>query len=165
MDLCLYEAVSFLYPQSRQGRCDMATVDVLLSRKGDAVVSVGPQVTVREAAGVMNLRQIGALLVVEGDHLAGIFTERDVLRRVVAAGLDPSETRVESVMTREVVYCRPDTTLAEARSIFKRRKVRHLPVLGVEGQVRGIVSIGDVNAYDLDDRQVELTYLREYLFS
>jgi len=143
----------------------MATVDVLLSKKGDAVVSVGPRVTVREAAGVMNLRRIGAVLVVEGEQLAGIFTERDVLRRVVAEGLDPSATRVESVMTREVVYCRPDTTLAEARSIFKRRRVRHLPVLCVQGQVRGIVSIGDVNAYDLDDRQVELTYLREYLFS
>ncbi|MEM1207844.1 MAG: CBS domain-containing protein [Planctomycetota bacterium] len=143
----------------------MATVDVLLGRKGDEVVSVGPDVSVLEAAGVMNLRRIGALLVVEGGQLAGIFTERDVLRRVVADGHDPATTRVGDVMTIEVVYCQPDTTLAEARSIFKRRRVRHLPVMDTDGHVRGIVSIGDVNAYDLEDRQVELTYLREYLFS
>ncbi|MEO0587200.1 MAG: CBS domain-containing protein [Planctomycetota bacterium] len=143
----------------------MATVGVLLEGKGDAVVSVGPDVTVREAAGVMNLRSIGALLVCEGDELAGIFTERDVLRRVVAEGLDPTLVRVSEVMTREVVYCEPETTLGEARSIFKRRRVRHLPVLGRDGRVMGVLSIGDVNAYDLVDRQVELTYLREYLFS
>jgi CBS domain-containing protein len=158
------EAEAPLFAAMAAGRRAMTTVDVLLNRKGEEVVSVGGGVTVREAAGVMNLRRIGALLVVEGDQLAGIFTERDVLRRVVAKGLDPTTVRVAEVMTEEVVYCGPGTTLSEARSIFKRRRVRHLPVLDFDRQVLGLISIGDVNAFDLDEHAVELTYLREYLY-
>ncbi|MEM0912995.1 MAG: CBS domain-containing protein [Planctomycetota bacterium] len=129
------------------------------------VVSVSPETTVRDAAGLMNERRIGAVLVMDGEHLVGIFSERDVLRRVVVEGADPATTAVGKVMTSEVVYCQPGTTLDEVKSIFKRRRVRHLPVMEPDGKVLGVVSIGDVNAYDLDDSQAELTYLREYLFS
>ncbi|MEM9250783.1 MAG: CBS domain-containing protein [Planctomycetota bacterium] len=142
----------------------MATVSNLIDGRV-GVVSVSPETTVRDAAGLMNERRIGAVLVMDGEHLVGIFSERDVLRRVVAEGVDPATTPVGKVMTSEVVYCQPGATLDEVKSIFKRRRVRHLPVMEPGGKVLGVVSIGDVNAHDLDDSQAELTYLREYLFS
>lgn len=142
----------------------MATVDTILSRKGGEVVSVSPQACVLDAALLMNAWRVGCVLVLDDGQLAGVFTERDVLRRVVAQGKSPADTTIQDVMTTGVVCCQPDATLQEARAIFKQRRIRHLPVVGVDGQIMGLISIGDLNAWELRGQEVELVYLREYLY-
>ena len=141
----------------------MSTVQAILARKGGEVVSVGAQDTVRAAAHRMNERGIGGLVVLDGDRVVGIFTERDVLRRVVATGRDPSTTTVSDVMTAPVATCRSDTSLAECRGFMTEKRVRHLPV--VEGQrLLGIVTIGDVMAYEVGEHERTIEYLNSYIF-
>ena len=141
----------------------MATVESILSRKGGEVVSIPPQETVLAAAHLMNQRGIGGLVVIDGDRLLGVFTERDILRRVVAAGRDPAGTLVHDVMTVPVASCRPETTLAECRAFMTEKRVRHLPV--VEGQrLLGIVTIGDLMAYEVGEHESTIEYLSSYIF-
>src|SRR5262245_24443076 len=107
----------------------MATVNDILADKGSQVFTTGKSATVLEAALVMNEHRIGALVVLEDGRVAGMFTERDVLRRVVAERRDPVATPVAEVMTHEVVVCTPATPLEEARGVMKNRRIRHLPVV------------------------------------
>jgi CBS domain-containing protein len=142
----------------------MAMVKELLSNKSGKLLSTGPEASVYDAAQVMNEHKVGSLLVVEGGQLAGIFTERDILQRVVAQRRDPVETRVGDVMTREVVCCRPHTPLDEARGVMKNRRIRHLPVVDDEGQVLGLVSIGDLNAHDNHSHEQTIHLLHQYIY-
>jgi CBS domain-containing protein len=107
----------------------MPIVRDLLDRKGTTVVSVPPDTSVLDAATLMNDRGIGAVLVLDGNEPAGIFTERDVLRRVVAAQRDPATTMVGEVMTTRLISCSPDTPLSECASMMSTRRIRHLPVV------------------------------------
>ncbi|MHC4219765.1 MAG: CBS domain-containing protein, partial [Planctomycetota bacterium] len=91
----------------------MATAEQLINLKGDSIASLAPKATVLKAAQLMNERHIGSVLVLEGDKLVGIFTERDVLRRIVAEKRDPAKTALSEVMTSEVAYASPHTTLDE----------------------------------------------------
>src|ERR1700676_127626 len=106
----------------------MATVQDILARKGSRLITIGPQATVFDAAAVMNEHKTGSVLVTEGGRLAGIFTERDVLRRVLGERRDPVTTPVREVMTTEVACCQLHTTLDEARGVMMNRRIRHLPV-------------------------------------
>lgn len=142
----------------------MATVRDILARKGAHVFSVGKHATVLEAALLMNEHRIGALVVLEADRVVGMFTERDVLQRVVAGQRDPKHTLVAEVMTAEVACCTPDTDLGEARGAMKNRRIRHLPVVGDEQQLLGMVSIGDLNAFEASDAEHTIHLLQEYLF-
>jgi len=118
----------------------------VLERKGPTVHSVAPEASVLDAVRAMNAGRIGALLVRDGEAVVGIFTERDVLCRVVDQGLDPATTPVATVMTRDVITVRPDTTVEEAMSVISEKRCRHLPVL--EGdQLKGLVSIGDLTRW------------------
>ena len=142
----------------------MATVSDLLSAKaGRPVLTIEQSETVLSATQRMNEHSIGALLVTDGGRLTGIFTERDVLRRIVAAQRNPAETRVGEVMTTNMAYASPDTSVDDARSIFKAHHIRHLPVVGANGELVGMVSIGDLNAHLANDREVTLHFLNEYL--
>ena len=142
----------------------MVTVRDILAVKGNAVFCIAEDVSVLQAAEMMNQRQVGCLVVLAGEQVAGIFTERDVLRRVVAERLDPAHTPLAKVLTRQVICCSPDTTVDEARSVFKNRHIRHLPVVDDEGRLIGLVSIGDLNAYDANAQEVTIHYLHEYLY-
>jgi CBS domain-containing protein len=142
----------------------MATVKDLLEIKGPKIVSVGPDASVHNAAIVMNEHHIGALIVMEDDHVVGMFTERDVLHRVVARDLDPSQTPVRHVMTTEVYCCTLQTPLDEARAAIKNRRIRHLPVLDGGGTVVGLISIGDLNAYLAASQEQTIHLLHEYLY-
>ncbi len=142
----------------------MATIDQILHGKGSHVLTVGGNATVREASLIMNDHHVGALVVTDGGRIAGIFSERDVLRRVVAADRDPGTTRVVEVMTREVIRCRLTTTTGEARALFRDRRIRHLPVEDDAGRAIGLVSIGDLNAFESTDRERTLNSLQEYLY-
>ena len=141
----------------------MKTVADLLARKSSGVASVDRHATVVEAARLMNARKIGSLVVTEGDRVVGIFTERDVLNRVVAAGRDPVKSRVGDLMTTPVACCTSATTLDECRSVMREQRIRHLPVVN-DGRLEGIVSIGDLNQYDAVDQEETIRYLNEYLY-
>ncbi|MEM9882636.1 MAG: CBS domain-containing protein [Planctomycetota bacterium] len=142
----------------------MPKVRTVLARKGTTVWSVRPAASVLDAARLMNRHAVGALLVREGRRLVGIFTERDVLRRVVAERLDPAATDVGRVMTRDPVTCRPGTELDAARDTFMRRRVRHLPVVDDAGEPAGMISIGDLNAFDLTGQELKIAALEEVIY-
>lgn len=141
----------------------MATARELLTKKGTQVWSVGPSATVLDAALLMNEHKIGAVVVLDEGRVVGMFTERDVLRRIVAERRDPAATRVAEVMTSEVVCCRPETTLDEARIAMKERRIRHLPVVNAEGRLEGLISIGDLNAHQASSQEHTIYLLHEYL--
>lgn len=142
----------------------MATVKDILEKKGAHIHTIAPEATVLEAATAMNDVKIGSLIVVDGGRLVGIFTERDILRRVVASGRDPRLTRVEDVMTSQVAACRPETTLDEARGVMKNRRIRHLPVVDDDLQLMGVISIGDLNAHEVTSQEITIHFLQEYLY-
>ena len=142
----------------------MYTVKSILADKGGQVWSVGPGASVLDAALLMNDHKIGALVVLEGGHLVGLFTERDVLRRVVGEHRDPLTTLVADVMTAEVLCCTPRTLLEEARTVMKERRIRHLPVSDDDGRLLGLISIGDLNAQQAHDQEQHIHLLNEYLY-
>jgi CBS domain-containing protein len=142
----------------------MATVKDILATKGPKVFSVPPEATALEAAVLMNEHKIGALIVLDGERVVGMFTERDILRRIVAEERAAEQTRVGDLMTKEVICCTPQTALEEARVAMKNRRIRHLPVVE-DDRLLGMISIGDLNAYEAHDHQVTIHVLEEYIHS
>lgn len=141
----------------------MHTIASVLKEKGRAGIhTIAPDASVLEAARQMNEKHIGSLLVTEGPRLLGIFTERDVLNRVVAAQLEPGKTTVREVMTAPVVVCEPGATRAECRGLMTSRRVRHLPVID-RGQIVGVVSIGDLLKDEGQEQAETIHYLYEYM--
>jgi CBS domain-containing protein len=135
----------------------------ILSQKGTSVTTVTPTSTVSEAVRVMNQLHIGAVLVADADHKpVGIFTERDVLSRIVGPGADPKTTQVQTVMTTKLVTTTRNTTVDEAMALFMERRVRHLPVVENE-KIAGIISIGDINRCLLEENLQEARHLRDYI--
>ena len=125
-------------------------------------VSTTPSATILEAAGTMARNRIGALPVVDGDRLAGIFTERDLVTRVVAAGLDPAATSVAGVMSTELVAAEIAETYDVCLKRMQQAHVRHLIVLD-HGRLAGIVSLRDLMAVDLDEKDDAITLLNAYV--
>jgi CBS domain-containing protein len=140
-----------------------ALVQNLLDKKGTDVWTIEPDALVLDAARTMNEHQIGALVVLADGQVVGMFTERDVLRRVVGEQRDPAITRVADVMTDEVVACTPMTTTDEARYQMKVRRIRHLPVSDGDGGLLGLISIGDLNAELQASQEHTLFLLHEYI--
>jgi CBS domain-containing protein len=142
----------------------MPTVADVLAVKGEQVHSVSPQTTVLDTIRKMNQHKIGAVLVMQGSQVAGIFTERDVLRRVVGEERNPAQLTVGEVMTEDVICVEPTTDLDEVASIMKQKKIRHIPVCGENGNLHGMVSIGDVNAYHASNQEAQIHFLNEYIY-
>ncbi len=140
----------------------MSLVRHLLEKKGSDVATIGEKATVLEAAGKMNERRIGCLVVVDGDKIKGIFTERDILCRVVAARRDPATTRVAEVMTSKVAVCSPNSTVESCRAAMSRNKMRHLPVVDGDRLV-GMLSSGDILSRELADQEETIRWLHEYM--
>jgi len=140
----------------------MPNAETVLEKKGREVATVDRADSVLAAAQEMNRRRIGAVVVRDGGRVVGIFTERDILNRVVAAGLPPAETPVGTVMTSPMAVCRRDTKLAECKSIMSQKRIRHLPVVE-EGKLHGMISTGDIMASEVADQQSTIEYLHEYL--
>jgi CBS domain-containing protein len=141
----------------------MAIIREILLPKGSQVWSIGTSATALQAALLMNEHKIGALVVIDQGRVAGMFTERDVLR-LVAERRDPAQTSVGDVMTTEVICCSPTTPVDEAKSAMKNRRVRHLPVVGDDERLLGVISIGDLNAYETADHQQTIFMMSEYLY-
>lgn len=140
----------------------MPTVQSILKNKGTEVLKIGEDATVLTAARLMNEHHIGALVVTRGERVVGIFSERDILNRVVARKLDPDKTLIKSVMTAPVACCTPDTTRTECRAVMRNRRIRHLPVVH-EDKLLGIVSIGDILEDEGAEQQETIRYLYEYM--
>ena len=141
----------------------MPMVREILARKGPEAIGVAPATTVLEAARLMNDRGIGSVLVKEGDRLIGIFTERDVLRRVVADQRDPATTPVRDVMTASLVTCTPDTPIEECTAILTSRRIRHLPVVDAAG-IRGVISSRDLLGFKMAEQEATIEHLNRYVF-
>src|SRR5688500_5408115 len=142
----------------------MPTVQTVLMGKGPQVHTISSGATVAEAVHKMNDLRIGALVVKDGGHVVGIFTERDVLRRVVGEDRTPGKTIVAEVMTTDVVCCRPDHDIDEVAAVMKDRRVRHVPVCDGDNELLGLVSMGDVNACHASNQASHIEFLNEYIY-
>lgn len=137
-------------------------VSSVLAEKGRHVYTVEKTATVAEAVREMNEKGVGALLVLEGRRPAGIFTERDVLRRVVDADKDPALLRVAEVMTRHLVMIAPNFRVEEAMELMTARRFRHLPVVE-EGEVVGMLSSGDLMRWVTMDQEEHIRQMSAYI--
>jgi CBS domain-containing protein len=137
-------------------------VSSVLAEKGRNVYTIERSATVAEAVRQMNEKGIGALLVTDGERPIGIFTERDVLRRVVDAGRAPALTRVAEVMTSDPVTITPDRHVEEAMAIMTSRRFRHLPVIE-NGRVVGIISIGDLLRWVTIHQEDHIRRMTDYI--
>lgn len=143
----------------------METIDDLLQEKIYRPLCVTvPDATVLDATRLMNDEHVGALLVMHDGSLVGIFTERDVLRRVVADGRPPEDTRVAAVMTSTVVCCGPETPVDRVAEMMRRERIRHIPVVDGDGLVVGLVSIGDINAHRFNHCEAALHQVEDYIW-
>ncbi len=126
--------------------------------EGKAIHSVGPDTRVTECVRLMTASKIGALIVLDGEQLIGIFTERDALNKVLAGGLDPGNTKVSEVMTKDPFCIRSTTTVADAMKLITKRRFRHLPVVD-KGKVLAVVSSGDLTHWLVQDQTGEVQEL------
>jgi CBS domain-containing protein len=140
----------------------MKTVRQLLHAKSGALATVSPDATVREALELMAAREVGAILVVEGDRLVGLMSERDYARKVILKGKASHETAVSEIMTERVMYAEPDRTVPECLALMSDKRIRHLPVLD-QGRLVGIVSIGDLVKATIDEQEFIIRQLENYI--
>jgi len=140
----------------------MSTIKQILDTKGYAVWSIHPQETVFAAIQQMAEHEVGALVVLEGDAVVGIISERDYARKVTLKGRSDRETAVRDIMTPDVIYIRLDQSIEECMSIVTERRIRHLPVLD-NGQLVGIISIGDLVKTIIAEQQFIIAQLEHYI--
>ncbi len=141
------------------------TVKAILSHKSPDIVSIEPTATLAQAAKLLAGRRIGAVLVlgIEG-RLAGILSERDIVRALAERGASMLDERVDQVMTRKVFTCSQTDTVAHIMEQMTAQKFRHVPVVD-EGRLAGIISIGDVVKYRLHEIENETNALRDYILT
>ncbi len=137
-------------------------ITAILDRKGRHVYAVSPTMTVSDAVAEMNRHRVGSVMVLDAGRLVGIFTERDVLRRVVGAGVDPRRALVADVMTAGVITISPDTSLEDTMVLFTEKRCRHLPVIE-NGNLVGTISIGDITRWMADSHRAEAEHLKNYI--
>ncbi len=140
----------------------MKTVKDLLKGKGYDIWAVAPDDSVYDALKLMADKNVGAVLVMDADHLVGILSERDYARRVLFKGKLPEETPVREIMTEKVLWVRPDQTVEECMALMTNKRVRHLPVF--EGdQLIGVISIGDVVKAIISEQEFMIEQLEHYI--
>ena len=141
----------------------MRTLKQLLAGKQRLPVVVAPIDTVYHALILMAQHDIGALLVLDGEKLVGIFSERDYARKIMLHGKSSKETLVKEIMSDRVAYVTPATTLDECMALMTERRFRHLPVLSEAGEVLGVISIGDLVKETISNQQMIISELERYI--
>jgi len=142
----------------------MKTVQQVLRAKSGPVLSVSPDATVYDALALMARHDIGALVVLEGDRLCGMFSERDYARKVILHGRSSRTMAVADIMTVDVVTVAPYRTIEECMALMTDHRIRHLPVFDGDGVV-GLVSIGDLVKAQLDEQRFVIAQLEHYIAS
>lgn len=140
----------------------MKLVRHLLDVKGSEIISIRSDASVLDAIRLMAERAVGSLLVMDGDDLVGIVTERDYARKVIIKGRSSDSTRVREIMTSEVRTATTDQTVNDCMQVMTRRKIRHLPVVD-GGRVVGMISIGDLVQAIIESQQEEIQHLEQYI--
>jgi CBS domain-containing protein len=135
-----------------------APLTTVLGDKRPDPHAVGPEVSVQDCVRKINDEKSGAVLIVEGEQLLGIFTERDALNKVLAAGLDPASTTVSEVMTPDPTVITPDTKVEDALQIVTEKRIRHLPIVQ-DGRVLGMVTSADLTHWVVKDEAKEIQHL------
>lgn len=141
----------------------MITLKQLLDEKQRPLAVVTPTDSVFHALTLMAQHDVGSLLVLEGEQLVGIFTERDYARKIMLHGKSSKETLVRDIMSDKVAYVTPTATLDECMTLMTEKHFRHLPVLSDEGAVVGIVSIGDLVKATISSQQMIISELERYI--
>ena len=134
----------------------------ILKAKGEQVWTISKDSTILEGLKLMAEKQIGSLPVLEGEQVVGIFTERDYARRVGPDRRKPEETRIEEVMTRELITVDPDQTVNDCMILMTENHIRHLPVMD-QGRLVGIISVGDVVKDIIEELEFHVEQLRSYI--
>jgi CBS domain-containing protein len=140
----------------------MESIESILDEKGRAVHTAAPDVTVLEAVEKMCAAHVGALIVMHRESIVGVFSERDLIQRVVLARLNPARVQVRDVMTTRVVCTGGKVSPTEAMEVMTRECVRHLPVLHGR-RIEGIISMGDLVRWAIRDRDHAVQQLTEYV--
>ncbi len=138
------------------------TIRQLLNRKGYDVVSISPEATVYEALELMADKDVGAVLVMDGDKLLGIFSERDYARKCILRNRRSKETKVKELMTSNVFTISPSASINEAMELMTKHHIRHLPVVE-NGKVVGVISIGDVVKAVIENQEHVISHLEDYI--
>lgn len=140
----------------------MKTVKQILDEKGHAYWHVTPDSFVYDALKLMADKGIGALLVLEGGRLVGVISERDYARKVILKGKSSLDTPVKDIMTRDMIWVRPEQSVEECMALVTEKRVRHLPVL-VDDRVAGVISIGDLVKAVIDEKDFTIKQLESYI--
>jgi CBS domain-containing protein len=148
----------------RQGRGVMAIVSQLLKHKGRVIHSVPPDAPVLEAIRLMAEHGVGALLVMEGEQLIGVVSERDYARKVILKGRSSNETPVRQIMSAPVLTVHADQSVRDCMRIMSEKRIRHLPVVDAGGVI-GVLSIGDLVRAVLEEQQQTIADLEQYIHS
>ncbi len=140
------------------------TIGTILRERTGAVISAGPNDTVRIVVDLLAQNRIGAVPVVEGDKIVGIFSERDIVRLLSSYGPEALDRSLDEVMTKSPVTCDPSMAVIGALSQMTQKRIRHLPVVD-GGRIVGFVSIGDLVKYRIDRIEAEAAAMRDYIAS
>jgi CBS domain-containing protein len=140
----------------------MKLVQHLLDSKGREIISIVQDASVFDAIKLMADRAVGSLLVMDGDELQGIVTERDYARKVIIKGRSSESTPVADIMTTDLVTASVDQSVNDCMTLMTKRRIRHLPVI-VDGKVAGMISIGDLVQAIISDQQQEIEQLEQYI--
>ena len=142
------------------------TVEQMLKDKGggSVIVSIGPEASIPEASELLIKNNLGALLVMEGDKLIGIISERDIARRLGTTGKSAKDFKVKDFMTERISFVEPTHTLEECMGLMTKHRTRHLPVLENRRKVIGIISIGDAVKTVISDKQFMIDQLESYIY-
>ena len=142
----------------------MSTVRNILQKKGNAVYSVSPDSSVYDALEDLEEKNLGGLVVVENGKLIGVFTERDYARKVILKGRSSRETLVRDIMTSRPIFVSPDNTIDDCMQLMSDKGIRHLPVLE-NGELVGVLSIGDIVKYIINEKDFIIENLEHYITS
>jgi CBS domain-containing protein len=137
-------------------------VSDILENKGNNVLSIDSQATVYDSVVKMSDKSVGSLVVMAGDNILGIITERDYLRKVIVKGKSSKETKVTEVMSKDLICISPDYTVKEALAVMTEKHIRHLPIMD-GAKLAGLVSVGDLIKMASKDQQVTIKYMKDYI--
>jgi len=142
----------------------MKTVRNILQYKSQSIYSVDPDTSVLDALKIMMDKNISALLVMEGPELKGIFTERDYARKIILQGKSSKETKIKEAMTANLEVINPNSSIDYCMQIMTDKHIRHLPIVD-NGKVSGMISIGDLVKFVIDDQKQTIEQLQSYISS